>query len=97
MTRLTALVLARPLGALLCCLALAVLGLVAAAGLHLNLMPSTRFPALTVTTQLPDAAPSEVETLVTRPLEEEARGVVGLAKIFSQSRLGRSQVTLELY
>lgn len=97
MTRLTALVLARPLGALLACLALAVLGLVATVGLHLNLMPSTRFPALTVTTQLPDAAPSEVETLVTRPLEEEVRGVVGLSKIFSHSRLGRSQVTLELY
>ncbi|MFZ5584817.1 MAG: efflux RND transporter permease subunit [Thermodesulfobacteriota bacterium] len=96
MSRLTALVLARPLGGLSACLALAVLGLVAAAGLHLNLMPSTRYPALTVSTQLPDASPSEVETLVTRPLEEEVRGVLGLKKLFSRSRLGRSEVTLEL-
>ncbi|MFH1059975.1 MAG: efflux RND transporter permease subunit [Pseudomonadota bacterium] len=96
MSRLTALVLARPLGGLSACLALVVLGLVAAAGLHLNLMSSTRYPALTVSTQLPDSSPSEVETLVTRPLEEEVRGVVGLKKLFSRSRLGRSEVTLEL-
>jgi HAE1 family hydrophobic/amphiphilic exporter-1 len=96
LTRLTALVLARPLGGLTVCLCLAALGLVAAWGINVNLAPSTRFPALTVTIILPDAAPPEVETLVTRPLEEEARAVVGVRKVFSLSRSGRAEVTVEL-
>lgn len=96
MNRLTALVLSRPLGSLAACLGLAVLGLVAALGLHLNLLPATRYPALTVTTQLPDAGPSEVETLITRPLEEDLRAVVGTRRISSRSRQGRSEITLEL-
>lgn len=96
MNRLTALVLGRPLGGLAVCLGLAVLGLVAAAGLNLNLLPSTRYPALTVNTNLPDAGPQEVETLITRPLEDDLRGVVGVRKIYSRSRQGRSEVTLEL-
>ncbi|MBI4798776.1 MAG: efflux RND transporter permease subunit, partial [Desulfarculus sp.] len=96
MNRLTALVLSRPLGSLAACLGLAVLGLVAAAGLNLNLLPSTRYPALTVSTSLPDAGPQEVETLITRPLEDDLRAVVGARKIYSRSRQGRSEVTLEL-
>lgn len=96
MNRLTALVLGRPLGGLAVCLGFAVLGLVAASGLNLNLLPSTRYPALTVNTSLPDAGPQEVETLITRPLEDDLRAVVGVRKIYSRSRQGRSEVTLEL-
>ncbi len=96
MTRLTALVLSRPLGGITVCLCLAALGLVAAWGINVSLSSGNRYPALTVGINLPDAGPEEVETLVTRLVEEEARAVAGVRKVFSLSRTGRSQVTVEL-
>ncbi len=97
MERLARLIASRPLGLLTLCLCLAALGAVAAAVLKLNLLPASRYPALTVSTQLPDAGPQAVELLVTRPIEEALRGVRGLRRVLSTSRPGRSEVTLELH
>ena len=44
---------------------------------------------------MPGAAPIEVETLVTRPVEEAASVVPGLRRVTSRSRAGSSEVTLE--
>ncbi|MCB2186997.1 MAG: efflux RND transporter permease subunit [Deltaproteobacteria bacterium] len=96
MNRLLAAVLARPLGSLVTCLCLAVLGLVAAGQVRVNFTPATRYPVLTVTTQMGEAGPSEIETQITRPLEDALRDVAGVRKVFSTSRPGLSTVTLEL-
>ncbi|MDX1998341.1 MAG: efflux RND transporter permease subunit [Thermoanaerobaculia bacterium] len=70
-------------------------GAVAFTRLPINLLPELSYPSLTIETRLPGAAPSEVETLVTRPTEEAAGVVAGVQRMSSVSRPGLSQVTLE--
>src|SRR3546814_8909770 len=50
-------------------------GLIALGGLKVNLLPDLSYPTLTVRTEYTGAAPSEIETLITQPVEE-AVGVV---------------------
>ena len=88
--------LSRPRGMLALCLCLAALGLVAAWGVPLRLWSAGPAPALTVTTEVPDTGPQEVEDKVTRPLEEELRAVTSCRGVFSLSQAGSSQVTLQL-
>lgn len=61
----------------------------------MNLLPDITYPSLTVETRFPGAAPAEVETLVTRPVEEVVGIVSGVKRLTSTSRPGLSQVTLE--
>ncbi len=75
--------------------ALLLFGTVAFTRLPLNLMPDLSYPSLTVETQLPGAAPGEVEALITRPVEEVVGIVAGVQRLTSVSRPGISQVTLE--
>ena len=72
-----------------------VFGLVALGRLPVTLLPEISYPTLTVETAMPGAAPIEVETLVTRPVEEAASVVPGLSRVTSRSRAGSSEVTLE--
>jgi HAE1 family hydrophobic/amphiphilic exporter-1 len=77
------------------CLAALLFGLVALGRLPLNLLPDISYPSLTVETEFPDAAPAEVENLVTKPLEEAVGVVNGVRRITSRSAPGLSQITLE--
>src|SRR5437867_2991158 len=70
-------------------------GLVAASRLSVDLLPDISYPSLTVRTDLPDAAPGDVEQFVTRPVEEGVGVVPGLSRMHSISRAGQSEVTLE--
>ena len=87
----------RPVGSLVVCACLALLGAVSCLHIQINLYPQTRYPALTVTTVLSDSDPEEIETLITRNLEETLVDLPGLKKITSNSRQGNSQVTLEFH
>ncbi len=75
--------------------AVAIFGLVAQTRLAVDLLPDISYPSLTVRTNLPDAAPGDVEQFVTRPVEEAAGVVPGLVRMHSISRPGQSEVTLE--
>ncbi|MCP4201624.1 MAG: efflux RND transporter permease subunit [bacterium] len=75
--------------------ALMLFGLVAFGRLSINLLPDLSYPSLTVETRLAGAAPSEVEALVSRPIEEVVGIVAGVKRLTSVSRPGLSQVTLE--
>jgi HAE1 family hydrophobic/amphiphilic exporter-1 len=79
----------------MCAIALVVFGVVAFNRLPINLLPDISYPSLTVETRFPGAAPGEVETLVSRPLEEAVGVVSGVQRLISTSRPGLSQVTLE--
>ena len=79
----------------MCAVALILFGVVAFGRLPINLLPDLSYPSLTVETKLAGAAPSEVEALVTRPLEEIVGVVSGVQRLTSVSRPGLSQVTLE--
>ncbi|MEO1370349.1 MAG: efflux RND transporter permease subunit, partial [Acidobacteriota bacterium] len=76
-------------------IAISLFGAVAFTRLPIDLLPDISYPSLTVETRLDGAAPVEVETLLTRPIEEAVGVVTGVQRITSVSKPGLSQVTLE--
>lgn len=74
---------------------LVLFGLIALNSLKVNLLPEMSYPTLTVRTEYTGAAPAEVETLISEPLEEALGVVKGLRKIKSISRTGQSDIVLE--
>ena len=85
----------RPVTVFMTTLGVVIFGLVAASRLDVDLLPDISYPSLTVRTDLPDAAPGDVEQFVTRPIEEGVGVVPGLVRLHSISRPGQSEVTLE--
>lgn len=85
----------RKVTVLMVSLAIIAFGLVGFSRLPINLLPSLSYPSLTVQTEYPNAAPAEVEQLITRPVEEVVGVLKGLKQIHSVSRSGISEVTLE--
>ena len=90
-----ALVVDRPVAVLMIFLGAAVFGLVSYSNLPLELMPDISYPTLTVRTEYPGAAPEEVESRVSRPIEEQLATVDGVVDITSRSRAESSDVVLE--
>jgi HAE1 family hydrophobic/amphiphilic exporter-1 len=80
---------------IMCTVAIALFGLVSLSRLKLNLLPDLSYPTLTIRTELPGAAPIEVETLVSRPVEEAVSIIRNVRVVRSVSRAGQSDVTLE--
>ena len=76
-------------------LTLVLFGVIGLGSLKVNLLPDLSYPTLTVRTDYPGAAPSEVETLISQPAEEALGVVKGLRKLKSISRTGQSDVVLE--
>ncbi len=70
-------------------------GLIALGNLKVNLLPDLSYPTLTVRTEYTGAAPAEIETLVSEPVEEAVGVVKGVRKLRSISRTGQSDVVLE--
>ncbi len=85
----------RPVTVFMFVVAVVLFGLVSLDRLALNLLPDISYPSLTVQSDYPDAAPEEVETLITRPIEEAVGVVPGLSRLSSVSRSGQSEVVLE--
>ncbi len=85
----------RPVTVSMSCVAVVLFGLVSLGRLPLNLLPDISYPSLTVQTDYEDAAPEEIESLITRPIEEAVGVASGLTRVSSISRPGRSEVFLE--
>lgn len=62
--------------------------------LSLNLYPDVSFPTITVYTTYEGVAPEDIETLITRPLEELVGSVSGLRQMRSLSSQGSSVIKL---
>ncbi len=76
--------------------AIALFGFVSLSRLKLNLLPDLSYPTITIRTELPGAAPLELETLITRPVEEVAVSIIrNVREVRSVSRAGQSDVALE--
>jgi len=56
--------------------------------------PSVALATATVVTIYDGATASDIETKITKPLEDEIRGVNGLKKVFSTSQAGRSTIVV---
>ncbi|MGH8135496.1 MAG: efflux RND transporter permease subunit, partial [Steroidobacteraceae bacterium] len=76
-------------------LAVILFGFVSLTRLKLNLLPDLSYPTLTVRTDLPGAAPLELETLVARPIEEAVSIIRNVREVRSVSRAGQADVILE--
>lgn len=85
----------RPITVGMITVAILMFGLVAFGRLPVNLLPDISYPTLTVETKYSQAAPNEVENLVTKPIEEAVAVVSGVQRITSRSRAGVSEVTME--
>lgn len=75
-------------------LGVCLLGVIAFTRLPQELFPPISFPQLTIVTDYTNAAPEEIETLITKPIEETIGSVAGLRHVDSVSREGRSTVTV---
>ena len=85
----------RPVTVIMVTIALAIFGIVSFFRLQIDLLPDIAYPKITIETRYPDAAPQEVESLVTKPLEEAVGVISHVERITSWSRPGLSEVTLE--
>jgi HAE1 family hydrophobic/amphiphilic exporter-1 len=85
----------RPVAVGMLVVAVAIFGAVSFSRLPVNLLPDISYPTLTVETRYTGAAPAEVESLITRPIEESVGIIAGVQRLTSRSRSGLSQVTLE--
>ncbi len=70
-------------------------GLFSLARLNIDLYPKLEFPILAVISQYTGVGPFDIETVVTRPIEEAVAPVQNVKKITSNSTQGLSLVMLE--
>lgn len=72
-----------------------VLGLASLLRLGVDLFPDVDLPVVTVTTMLRGASVEEMETGVTKPIEEICNTVAGIDELRSTTREGMSQVVIQ--
>ncbi len=86
---------ARPVFTTMLVLVLVVFGCIAYPNLGMDLYPEIEFPYVNVTVTYTGASPEEMETLITKPVEDAVSSVSGIKSIISMAREGYSQTTLE--
>ena len=84
----------RPVAIAMAYLAIVVFGVVSFTRLPLDLLPDIAFPTVTIETEYAGVGPQEIETLLSRPVEEAVSVVQGVQEVTSRSRPGRSDVTV---
>ncbi len=85
----------RPVTVLVLFIAIVVFGQVGFGRLAVDLLPDITYPSLSVRTDYEGAAPSEIENLITKPIENAVGVVNNVVRVVSSSRPDRSEVTLE--
>ncbi|HJP83319.1 MAG TPA: efflux RND transporter permease subunit, partial [Fimbriimonadaceae bacterium] len=86
----------RPVAVTMRIAALTLLGLVCLYRLPIDLLPKVDIPTVVVVTSWPNTAPQEIETQITRPIEQAVSSVPGLYNVSSNSQLGQSSVRVQL-
>lgn len=84
----------RPITFLMTSLILIGFGIFGVIQLRLNLYPDVSFPTITIFTGYEGVAPEDMETLVTRPIEETVGSISGIRRVRSLSSQGASVVKL---
>jgi HAE1 family hydrophobic/amphiphilic exporter-1 len=84
----------RPIFAIMMSAAIIVLGFASYRQLGLDLMPKTDSPMVTVRTSLPGASAEEIESQITKPVEEAVNTIAGIDELRSGSSQGRSMVMI---
>ncbi|BDW85710.1 efflux RND transporter permease subunit [Roseicyclus marinus] len=91
----TALFVRRPILAFVLSALIVIAGLASLLGVEVRELPDVDRPVISVTTEFPGAAPETVDQEITSRIEGAVGRVAGLRAISSNSRFGRSRVTLE--
>ena len=94
MKALAKLAVKRPVTSLMISLIVIGFGLFGLTNLNVNLYPDVSFPTITVFTTYEGVAPEDMETLITRPVEEAVGSISGVRRIRSLSSQGASVVKL---
>lgn len=84
----------RPVFTVMVTLALVVLGVVGMTRLGTDLFPDVSVPVVSIIVPYPGASPTEVETLVTKPVEDQVVSLNGIDHMQSSSREGASQIVI---
>ncbi|MBN2541425.1 efflux RND transporter permease subunit [bacterium] len=92
---LTKLAINRPKLLMMVVLALAIFGVLSYFSLPVALMPETELPFVTVVTVYPGASPKEIETLISKPIEDAVSIISGIKELTSVSQENVSIVFLE--
>jgi HAE1 family hydrophobic/amphiphilic exporter-1 len=85
----------RPVTTLMIYVGVLLFGIISLTLLSQELFPPISYPQLSIVTPYENAAPEEIETLITKPIEEAVGGISGIRKITSTSREGLSVVVTE--
>ncbi len=90
MQKLAEICIRRPVFATMLVMSLVVVGAAAYLRLGVDRFPAVDLPTVSVRTELPGAAPEEVEIEVSQPLEEAVNTIEGITELRSVSGAGRS-------
>src|SRR5438045_8766825 len=85
----------RPVFATMLSMALVVLGFFSFQQLGLDLFPNVDFPTVTITTTLKGASVEEIESGITKPIEEIVNTIEGIDILRSTSKEGISTVVVQ--
>ena len=94
MSKLSEQAVRRPVTTFMVFVAVVLVGLVSLSRLSIDLLPELDFPSVSISTAYEGVGPEEIETLITRPIEEVVSTVQGVDRIESFSAEGRSRVQL---
>lgn len=84
----------RPIGVIMIVLAVLALGVMSLRNLAVDLFHEIDLPVAVVATNYQDAAPEDVQNLISRPLESAVSAVEGIDTVQSQSQSGSSMVMM---
>jgi HAE1 family hydrophobic/amphiphilic exporter-1 len=85
----------RPVTFFMLYIAVVAVGLVSVAGLSIDLYPDISFPTVSVITTYEGVSPEDIETLITKPVEEAVASVEDVDEVDSSSREGVSLVMVK--
>ena len=85
----------RPITTLMVYVGVFLFGVISLKLLSQELFPPISYPQLSIVTPYENAAPEEIETLITKPIEEAVGGISGIRKVTSTSKEGLSVVITE--
>lgn len=85
----------RPIFIVCLVILLLTVGYISICKLPVNLFPNVTFPVVMIHTTYPGASPEEVETLVSKPLEDNLNSIPGIKQLISENTEGKSQVVIE--
>ncbi len=85
----------RPVTSVMAVLVFVTLGLFALTRLPIEMTPDISMEILSVMTTYPNVAPSEIESIITDPIESAVSAVSGVDKIYSTSSEGSSMVMVQ--